>query len=333
MDCTFANFVVGSSNQFAHAASLAVANLPTRAYNPLFIYGGVGLGKTHLLQAIRHQIEQRGVYAKYLPAEHFMNEMVRALQHERAIETFRKRYRQVDTLLIDDIQFIAGKERTQEEFFHTFNTLYDTGKQMVMTSDRPPQEIVHLQGRLRSRFAVGLVADIQIPDLETRVAILCRKAEGRGLHLPSDVAMLIASHLHANIRELEGCLTRLAAYASLNAQRIDNKLAEKVLEQLLSEREQILTTPHIQQVVAEYFGLKISELKSKRRHRSITLPRQIAMYLCRELTEATLPEIGRSFGGRDHTTVIHSCTKITALEACDDHVSHTLQQLRQTLEH
>jgi chromosomal replication initiator protein len=333
MDSTFANFVVGSSNQFAHAASLAVANLPSRAYNPLFIYGGVGLGKTHLLQAIRHQIKQHGVYAIYIPAERFVNELVYALQHGHAIETFRERYRQVDALLIDDIQFIAGKAHTQEEFFHTFNTLYEAGKQMVMTSDRPPQEIVHLQGRLRSRFTAGLVADIQTPDLETRVAILCCKAEERGLYLPSSVAMLIASRLHANVRELEGCLTRLVAYASLNAQVIDDKLGEQVLEQLLSEEEQTLTTPRIQQVVAEYFGLKISELKSKRRHRSITLPRQIAMYLCRELTDATLPEIGRSFGGRDHTTVIHSCTKITVLERDDDYVSHTLKQLRQALEH
>ena len=332
MDCTFANFVVGSSNQFAHAASLAVANLPTRAYNPLFIYGGVGLGKTHLLQAIGHQIRQRGVYAKYLPAERFMNELVRALQHGHAIETFRERYRQVDTLLIDDIQFIAGKERTQEEFFHTFNTLYDAGKQMVLTSDRPPQEIVHLQNRLRSRFTAGLVADIQVPDLETRVAILCRKAEERGWLLPPGAAMLIASHLHANVRELEGCLTRLAAYASLNAQAIDDQLAEQVLEQLLNEREQTLTMPRIQQVVADYFELKVGQLKSKRRHRSVTLPRQIAMYLCRELTDATLPEIGRGFGGRDHTTVIHSCAKISALETDDDYVSRTLQQLRQNLE-
>lgn len=332
MDCTFDNFVVGSSNQFAHAASLAVANHPTQAYNPLFIYGGVGLGKTHLLQAIRNQIKQRNVCAEYLPAERFMNEMVHALQHGHAIETFRQRYRQVDTLLIDDIQFIAGKEHTQEEFFHTFNTLYETGKQMVMTSDRAPQDMARLQGRLRSRFTAGLVANIQTPDLETRVAILCRKADERGLYLPSNVAMLIASQLPVNVRELEGCLTRLGAYASLNARGIDDELTEKVLEQLRNERQQTLTTTHIQQAVAEYFGLKVSELKSKRRHRSITLPRQIAMYLCRELTDATLPEVGRCFGGRDHTTVIHSCTKIATLESSDDRVSHSLQQLRQRLE-
>lgn len=332
MDCTFANFVVGSSNQFAHAASLAVANLPTRAYNPLFIHGGVGLGKTHLLQAIRHQIKQRDACAKYLSAERFMNEMIHALQHGHAMVAFRQRYRQVDTLLIDDIQFIAGKEHTQEEFFHTFNTLYEAGKQIVITSDRPPQEMIRLQERLRSRFTAGLVANIQTPDLETRVAILCRKAEERGLHLPSNAALLIASRLRANVRELESCLTRLGAYASLNARGINDELAEKVLEQLLNERQQTLTTPRIQQAVAAYFELKVSDLKSKRRHRSITLPRQIAMYLCRELTDATLPEIGRCFGGRDHTTVIHSCTKITALETRDDHLSHTLKQLRQILE-
>lgn len=332
MDCTFANFVVGSSNQFAHAASLAVANLPTRAYNPLFIYGGIGLGKTHLLQAIGYRIKQRGACAKYLSSERFMNELLNALQRGHAIEAFRTRYRLVDTLLIDDIQFIAGKDHTQEEFFHTFNALYDAGKQVVMTSDRSPQEMIHLQERLRSRFMAGLVADIQTPDLETRVAILCRKAEERGLHLPSNVAMLIASHLQTNVRELEGCLTRLGAYASLNAQSINDDLAEQVLEQLLTEREQVLTAPQIQQAVADFFGLKIHDLKSKRRHRAITLPRQIAMYLCRELTDATLPEIGRYFGGRDHTTVIHACSKMTTLTTSDEHVSRILRQLRQSLE-
>ncbi len=282
--------------------------------------------------AIGHQIRQRGACVEYLPAERFMNELISALQHGRSIEAFRARYRQVDTLLIDDIQFIAGKDHTQEEFFHTFNALYDAGKQMVITSDRAPQEIAHLQGRLCSRFTAGLIADIQIPDLETRVAILCRKAEERNLHLPSDVAMFMAARLYTNVRELEECLTRLGAYASLNAQNIDGDLAETVLYQLFTEREQALSTPRIQQVVAEYFGLKTSELRSKKRHRAITFPRQIAMYLCRELTDATLPEIGRYFGGRDHTTVIYSCTKITSLEKGDDQVARMLQQLRRALE-
>ena len=330
MKCTFANFVVGSSNQFAHAASLAVANLPARAYNPLFLYGGVGLGKTHLLEAIGHHLEQQGARVAYLSAERFMNDLVHSLQHGR-MEVFRARYRHVHALLIDDVQFLAGKDRTQEEFFHTFNALYSTGGQVVVSSDKPPQDIVALQERIRSRFSSGLIADLQPPDLETRVAILLRKAEERGLVLSSRVAMLVAARMRTNVRELEGCLTRIGAYASLNAQNITEELAETVLQQLVAERAEIMTSGRIQRTVAEHFGLKTSELKSKRRLRAITFPRHVAMFLCRELTDASLPEIGRQFGGRDHTTVLHSCTKIARLEAEDEQVARTLWHLRRTL--
>lgn len=330
MDCTFANFIVGSANQFAHAAALAVANLSAQAYNPLFIYGGTGLGKTHLLQAICYRARQRGVRVTYSPAERFVNELVRSLQHGR-MESFRERYRQADALLIDDVQFLEGKGHTQEEIFHTFNALYDAGKQIVASSDRPPQDLLSLQERLRSRFASGLIADVQPPDLETRVAILRRKAEECGLALPLRVAMLVASRVRTNVRELEGCLTRIGAYASLNGQSISVGLAETVLQQLLIEHERAITAPHIQQTVAQYFGLKTSELRSRRRLRSISLPRQIAMFLCRELTDSTLPEIGRCFGGRDHTTVIHSCAKVARLEESDERTAHQLWQLRQTL--
>jgi chromosomal replication initiator protein len=331
MDCTFANFIVGSSNQFAHAASLAVANLPGQAYNPLFLYGGVGLGKTHLLQAIGHRIRRTGSHIAYLSAERFANELTSSLQQGR-MESFRGRYRQVDALLIDDVQFLAGKDRTQEEFLHTFNALYDAGRQIVIAGDKPPQEILPLQERLRSRLSSGLIADIQPPDLETRIAILHLKAEERGLALSSDVAMLVASRVCTNVRELEGCLTRIGAYASLYAQDINAEVTETVLQQLLAERERGITVPRIQRVVAEHFGLRTCELSSKERLRSITFPRQIAMFLCRELTGASLLEIGRCFGGRDHTTVLHSCAKIARLEGDDERVARILWQLRRALD-
>jgi chromosomal replication initiator protein len=333
MDYTFANFVVGSSNQFAHAAAMAVANLPAAAYNPLVIYGGVGLGKTHLLQAIGHHIGQRDAARRvvYLPAERFMHELLSALHHER-MEAFRSRYRQADVLLVDDIQFVAGRDRTQEAFFHTFNALFDAGKQIVLSSDRAPQEITPLEARLRSRFASGLMADIQPPDLETRLAILGLKAAEQGIVLRSGVAMLVAARIRSNVLELMHCLTRLATYASLQGRDIDEELAETILQQMLAERAQALTAPRIQQTVAEHFGLKASELKSKNRQRSITFPRQVAMFLCRELTNSSLPEIGRHFGGRDHTTVLHSCTKIAHMEETDESVARLLWQLRRTLE-
>jgi chromosomal replication initiator protein len=330
MNYTFANFVVGSSNQFAHAASLAVANLPAQAYNPLFLYGGVGLGKTHLLQAICYHLRQHGVYVTYLSAERFMNELVSSLQRGR-MEAFRERYREVDALVMDDVQFLCGKDRTQEEFFHTFNALYDSGRQIIVASDKPPQELLSLQERLRSRLASGLIADLQPPDLETRVAILCRKAEESGFVLSPGVAMLVASRVCTHVRELEGCLTRIGAYASLHGQGITTELAEFVLQQLFVEREQGVTAKRIQQQVSEHFGLRMGELKSSSRLRSITFPRQIAMFLCRELTDDSLPEIGRHFGGRDHTTVLHACAKIAHLEKTDEQMAHLLWQLRRSL--
>jgi chromosomal replication initiator protein len=334
MNYTFTNFVVGSSNQFAHAAALAVANLPAEAYNPLVIYGGTGLGKTHLLQAIGQHIHQRhpGWQVVYLPAEDFMRELLRALHQER-MEAFQEYYRQADVLLVDDVQFIAGRERTQEVFLHTFDALYAARKQIVLSSDKPPQDIAPLATRLRSRLTAGLIADVQPPDLETRLAILDRKATEHGIILPQNVAMLIASCIRANVRELEHSLTRIAAYASLQAQSIDVALAEIVLQQALVERQQAVTTPRIQQAVAEHFGLKTSELRSKRRQQAIVFPRQVAMFLCRELTDASLPEIGRHFGGRDHTTVLHSCTKIARMEEVDESVARLLWQLRRALEH
>jgi len=333
MNYTFTNFVVGSSNQFAHAAALAVANLPAEAYNPLIIYGGTGLGKTHLLQAIGHRIRQQHPEWRvvYLPAEDFMRELLRALHHER-MEAFQAYYRQVDVLLVDDLQFMVGRERTQEAFLHTFDALYAARKQIVLSSDKPPQEIAPLAERLRSRLTAGLMADVQPPDLETRLAILDRKAAQHGIALPSNVAMLIATCIRANVRELEHGLMRIATYASLQARSIDEALAETVLQEALSERLQAVTAPRIQQAVAEHFGVKVSELRSKKRQQAIVFPRQVAMFLCRELTDASLPEIGRHFGGRDHTTVLHSCTKIARMEEVDESVARLLWQLRRTLE-
>lgn len=333
MDYTFTNFVVGSSNQFAHAAALAVANQPAEAYNPLVLYGGTGLGKTHLLQAIGHHIGQRhpAWHVVYLPAEHFMRDLLRALHQER-MPAFQERYRQADVWLVDDLQFIAGRERTQEAFLYTFDVLYEARKQIVLSSDKPPQEIAPLAARLRSRLSAGLIADLQPPDLETRLAILDRKATEHSIVLPPDAAMRIATRIRMNIRDLEHCLARIATYASLHARSIDAELAETVLQQALAEREHAVTPPRIQQTVAEHFGLKPSELRSKRRQRAIVFPRQVAMFLCRELTDASLPEIGRHFGGRDHTTVLHSCAKIGRMEEDDESVARLLWQLRRTLE-
>ncbi len=334
MDYTFTNFVVGSSNQFAHAAALAVANLPAEAYNPLIIYGGTGLGKTHLLHAIAHHIGQRHPTWRvvYLPAEHFMRDLLQALHHER-MSAFQERYRQADVLLVDDLQFMAGRERTQEAFLQTFNALYEAKKQIVLSSDKPPQEMAPLAMRLRSRLTAGLMADLQPPDLETRLAILDKQATAYGIVLPPSVAMLIASRIRSSVGELEQCLARIATYASLHAQSLDEDLAETVLRQMFAEREQGVTAPRIQQTVAEHFGLKMSELRSKRRQRALVFPRQVAMFLCRELTNASLPEIGRHFGGRDHTTVLHSCAKIARMEETDESVARLLWQLRRTLEH
>jgi chromosomal replication initiator protein len=312
---TFDTFVVGSSNQFAHAAALAVAESPSKAYNPLYIYGGVGLGKTHLMHAIGHAIRARNKHLRltYVSSERFMNELINAIRYDKTL-AFREKYRNVDVLLIDDIQFLAGKERTQEEFFHTFNALYDAQKQIVITSDCPPREIPTLEERLHSRFEWGLIADIQPPDLETKVAILKKKAEQERISLPDNVALFIASKIKSNIRELEGALIRLIAYSSLTGRPISLALAQETLRGLIDEEEEkTVTIELIQKTVADYFGLRVSDLKSKNNSRSVAEPRQIAMYLCKRLTTASLPEIGREFGGKHHTTVLHSINKISEL--------------------
>ena len=315
---TFDTFIVGSSNQFAHAACRAVAEAPSRSYNPLFIYGGVGLGKTHLMHAVGHYVLQhdRDVRLTYISSERFMNEMINALRYDRVLD-FRERYRSVDVLLVDDIQFLAGKEGTQTEFFHTFNALYDSQKQIVLSSDCPPHEIPALEERLRSRFEWGLTADIQPPDLETKVAILKKKAETEAVPLPDDVAMYIAGKIKSNIRELEGSLIRLIAYASLTGQDISLPLAQDVLKNILDHEQKTVTIEIIQKFIADYYNLRMVDLKSKNNSKSVAMPRQIGMYLCKSLTPASLPEIGRSFGGKHHSTVIHSIRKVEDLRKRD----------------
>lgn len=308
---TFDSFIVGSSNQFAHAACRAVAEAPSRSYNPLFIYGGVGLGKTHLMHAIGHYVTRHDHPMKltYISSERFMNEMINALRFDRILD-FRARYRSVDVLLVDDIQFVSGKDGTQNEFFHTFNALHDAQKQIVISSDRPPHEIPSLEERLRSRFEWGLIADIQPPDIETKVAILKKKAEGEAIPLPDNVALYIASRIKSNIRELEGSLIRLIAYASLTGRPLSLELAQDVLRNVLDHEEKAVTIEQIQKFVAEYYQLKLADLKSRNNSKSVAMPRQVAMYLCKMLTHASLPEIGRSFGGKHHSTVIHSIKKV-----------------------
>ncbi|MFH1354926.1 MAG: chromosomal replication initiator protein DnaA [Candidatus Omnitrophota bacterium] len=309
---TFENFVVGSSNRHAHAYSLAVADAPAKAYNPLFIYGGVGLGKTHLMQAICHFILKKSAHKAticYLPSERFTNELIEGIQHH-ATAAFRQKYRNADVLVIDDIHFIAGKESTQEEFFHTFNTLYDAHKQIIICSDRPPKEIANLQERLVSRFGWGLTTDIQPPDLETRVAILKKKLERESVVVPDDVIFFIAQLIKTNIRELEGALIRTIAYSLLEEKAITLTLTKEVLRDLLKEPKRLITVDFVQRCAAEEFGVSLQDLKTKRRHKNIVLPRQVAMYLSRELTDLSLPEIGGFFGGKDHTTVLHSYNKI-----------------------
>lgn len=308
---TFDRFVVGPSNQFAHAASLAVAEAPSRSYNPLFLYGGVGLGKTHLMHAIGQYLLDQSPDLKltYISSERFMNEMINAVRYDRILE-FRERYRSMDVLLVDDIQFLAGKEGTQTEFFHTFNSLYDAQKQIVISSDCPPHEIPSLEERLRSRFEWGLIADIQPPDLETKVAILKKKAGAEAVPLANDVALYIAGRIKSNIRELEGSLIRLIAYASLTGSEISLSLAEEVLHDLLDRDEQPVTIEMVQKFVANHYKLKVADLKSRNNSKNVSLPRQIAMYLSKSLTNSSLPQIGRSFGGKHHSTVIHSIRKI-----------------------
>ncbi len=328
---TFDNFVVGSGNQLAHAASLAVAEQISRVYNPFFIYGGVGLGKTHLLHAIGRFVLDRDnvVRVSYISSEKFTNDLINAIRFDSTIE-FRNRYRSVDVLLIDDIQFIAGKERTQEEFFHTFNDLHNSSKQIVLTSDSIPKDIPGLEERLRSRFEWGLIADIQPPDLETKAAILRKKAQAEGVQIPDEVSLFIATNVKSNVRELEGYLIRIVAYASLTNQAITLDLACEVLKELV-DGDRSITMPHILEVVGDFYRLKEKELLSKSRHKSIVLPRQVAMYLCRTHTNASLPDIGVEFGGKDHSTVMHACSKIRELMAKDDRFRKQLQDLTNLL--
>jgi len=309
---TFDTFVIGHSNRFAHAASVAVAETPAKAYNPLFIYGGVGLGKTHLMHAIGQHISQVDPEKQivYISSETFTNELINSIKDDKNVE-FRNKYRNIDILLIDDIQFIAGKERTQEEFFHTFNALYNSNKQIILSSDRPPKEIPTLEDRLRSRFEWGLIADIQAPDYETRIAILRKKAQIEEIEVPDDVMLFIAKKIKSNIRELEGALIRILAYSSLTNSPITIELASEALKEIFSSKPRELNIDYIKEVVANKFNIKIEDLTSKKRTRIIAYPRQIAMYLSRDLTDLSLPKIGNEFGGRDHTTVMHACDKVS----------------------
>ena len=331
---TFDSFVVGSCNQFAHAASHAVAEAPGKTYNPLFLYGGVGLGKTHLMHACGHAIKQRNPHLKlsYLSSERFMNELINAIRYDKT-QGFREKYRSVDVLLIDDIQFMAGKERTQEEFFHTFNTLYEQQKQIVISSDCPPREIPTLEERLHSRFEWGLIADIEPPDLETKVAILKRKAETLGFAIPDDVALFIASRVKNNIRELEGSLIRLVAISSLRGIPISRELARDAIRNIASEEDDsVITIEQIQKRVAASYKLTVDQLVSKNNSRKFSFPRQVAMYLCKRLTKNSYPEIGRAFGGKHHTTVIHSFEKIQSLAATDAGLQRLLRELSESLQ-
>ncbi len=331
---TYDSFVVGSCNQFAHAASKAVAEAPGRTYNPLYLYGGVGLGKTHLMHACGHAIKSRNQHLKlcYISSERFMNDLINAIRYDKT-QSFREKYRSVDVLLIDDVQFMAGKERTQEEFFHTFNALYDQQKQIVISSDCPPREIPTLEERLHSRFEWGLIADIEPPDLETKIAILTKKAALIGVSIPSDVSMFIAGRVKSNIRELEGSLVRLIAISSLRGEPISKTLAQDALRNIAKEEESgVVTIQQIQKLVASTYKLTIEELVSKNNARQISHPRQIAMYLCKHLTKHSYPEIGRAFGGKHHTTVMHSVEKIEALVATDETLQRLISELSESLQ-
>ncbi|WP_100332692.1 chromosomal replication initiator protein DnaA [Bacillus xiapuensis] len=327
---TFDTFVIGSGNRFAHAASLAVAEAPAKAYNPLFIYGGVGLGKTHLMHAIGHYVIEHNPGAKvvYLSSEKFTNEFINSIRDNKAVD-FRNRYRNVDVLLIDDIQFLAGKEQTQEEFFHTFNTLHEESKQIIISSDRPPKEIPTLEDRLRSRFEWGLITDITPPDLETRIAILRKKAKAENLDIPNEVMLYIANQIDTNIRELEGALIRVVAYSSLINKDINADLAAEALKDIIpSSKPKTITIQEIQKVVGEHYNIKLEDFKAKKRTKSIAFPRQIAMYLSREMTDFSLPKIGEEFGGRDHTTVIHAHEKISKLLETDNELQHNIKEIQ-----
>ncbi len=329
---TFEAFVIGNGNQFARAASLAVAERPSKAYNPLFLYGGVGMGKTHLMHAIGHEVKRRQPSASicYASAEKFTNEMITSLRNDR-MTSFRDRFRTVDVLLIDDFQFIAQKERTQEEFFHTFNALYESMKQIVIASDRPPKELAEIEDRLRSRFEWGLIADIQPPDLETKVAILQKKAESEQVQLPIDVALFVASNVRTNVRELEGALVRLIAWCQLNRLDITMASTQQCLKQFIDMQVRKITIEAIQRAVSENFGMRVADLKQKNNSRNVVVPRQIAMYLAKQMTEASLPEIGRQFGNKHHTTVMHSISKIDEQRRTDKDLHRTLNKLQEQL--
>ena len=329
----FSSFVVGNSNRMAHAAALAVAEAPAKAYNPLFIYGNVGLGKTHLMHSIAHYIlaQKPNTKVLYTSSETFTNELINSIKDDKN-EEFRNKYRNIDVLLVDDIQFIAQKERTQEEFFHTFNTLHESNKQIIISSDRPPKEIKTLEERLRSRFEWGLIADIQPPDYETRIAILRKKADSENLTVPDEVMAHIAKSIVSNIRELEGSLTRIVAYATLTNQEITLSLAEKALKDIFSEKAMVQLTPeHIQDIVGSYYNVRVEDLIGSKKPKNIAYPRQIAMYLSRKLLDMSLPKIGEHFGGRDHTTVIHACTKIENELEKDTNLQKTILELEKRI--
>jgi len=331
---TFDSFVIGNSNRFAHAASLAVAESPAKAYNPLFVYGGVGLGKTHLMHAIGHYILENNPKSKvvYVSSEKFTNELINSIKDDKNVE-FRNKYRNVDVLLIDDIQFIAGKDATQQEFFHTFNALHEANKQIILSSDRPPKEIPTLEDRLRSRFEWGLIADIQTPDFETRIAILKKKADVEGLNISNDVMVYIATKIKSNIRELEGALIRIVAYSSLTNKEITVDLAAEALKDIISSKQsKIITIDSIQDIVSSYYNLRIEDFKSQRRTRNVAFPRQIAMYLARKLTDTSLPKIGEEFGGRDHTTVIHAYEKISESLKEDENLQQAINELTKKIQ-
>ena len=328
----FDGFVAGSGNQFAMAAAMAVAERPSKAYNPLFLYGGVGMGKTHLMHAIGHETKRRLPHTaiSYVSGEKFVNELIDSLRYNK-MTSFRDKFRSVDVLLVDDVQFLAGKERMQEEFFHTFNALHEESKQIVLASDRPPKELGDIEDRLRSRFEWGLIADIQPPDLETKVAILQRKAESEHTTLPTDVALFIASNVRTNVRELEGALIRVIAWCSHHGVECTLAVAQQCLKQFIDTQVRKITIEAIQRAVAEQFGMRIPELKQKNNSRQIVVPRQIAMYLAKQMTEASLPEIGRQFGGKHHTTVMHSIAKIDEQRRQDKDLNRTLNKLTETL--
>ena len=329
---TFETFVVGNCNQFAHAAAQAVAETPAKAYNPLFLYGGVGLGKTHLMQAVGHTIKRKWKEMRlaYVSSEHFTNEVINSLRYDRMI-SFRDRYRNVDVLLMDDIEFIAGKERTQEEFFHTFNTLYEAQKQVVISCDCPPKEIPGLEERLRSRFAWGLTADLQAPDLETKRAILLKKSESQSVSLPEDVSDFVARKIKSSVRDLEGALTRLIAYSSLTGAAVSLSMAQQVLKNLVDQDDRRVSIENIQRAVCREFGISLPQIKAKDNSRVVSYPRQIAMFLAKEMTPASLPQIGREFGGKHHTTVLHSINKIAELRETDRELNRLINKLRDSL--